>query len=154
VNRQRKNETSLHYNWNRSYDQTLGRYTQPDPLGFVDGPSVYGYTRGLPQILVDIAGLLSSYPQSKIPNSIQKCQATSKRDYESSPDLINLSCDPRFIFSRFVLDALPIRMTSCLDFRPSQNPSMVAKTPKISERSLVLFRVSERLLIPKANKEL
>jgi RHS repeat-associated protein len=36
-------EAGLHYNWNRSYDPTLGRYTQPDPLGFVDGPSLYGY---------------------------------------------------------------------------------------------------------------
>ncbi len=47
-------ETGLHYNWHRSYDPTLGRYTQPDPLGFVDGPSVLGmrvgrrYTRARP----------------------------------------------------------------------------------------------------------
>jgi RHS repeat-associated protein len=41
--------TGLHYNWHRSYDPTLGRYTQPDPLGFVDGPSVYAYAGGLPQ---------------------------------------------------------------------------------------------------------
>ena len=25
-------ETGLHYNWHRSYDPTLGRYTQADPL--------------------------------------------------------------------------------------------------------------------------
>ena len=34
-------ESALHYNWHRHYDPSLGRYTQPDPLGFVDGPSVY-----------------------------------------------------------------------------------------------------------------
>jgi RHS repeat-associated protein len=51
-----QSETGLHYNWHRSYDPTVGRYTQPDPLGFVDGPSVYGYAGGKPQSLVDIDG--------------------------------------------------------------------------------------------------
>ena len=41
-------EAGLHYNWHRHYDVSLGRYTQPDPLGFVDGPSVYGYARSTP----------------------------------------------------------------------------------------------------------
>jgi RHS repeat-associated protein len=49
-------ETGLHYNWHRSYDPSIGRYTQPDPLGFVDGPSVFGYARGGPQALVDRDG--------------------------------------------------------------------------------------------------
>jgi RHS repeat-associated protein len=34
-------ETSLNHNWHRTYDASLGRYLEPDPLGFVDGPSVY-----------------------------------------------------------------------------------------------------------------
>ena len=29
-------EAGLHYNWHRHYDPTLGRFTQPDPLGFED----------------------------------------------------------------------------------------------------------------------
>jgi RHS repeat-associated protein len=49
-------EAGLHYNWHRHYDPTLGRYTQPDPLGFVDGPSVYGYVRGSPHRFVDPDG--------------------------------------------------------------------------------------------------
>ncbi len=49
----------LHYNWHRSYDPAIGRYTQPDPLGFVDGPSVYGYVVGSPAMLVDSEGLTS-----------------------------------------------------------------------------------------------
>jgi RHS repeat-associated protein len=52
-------ETGLHYNWHRSYDPTLGRYTQPDPLGFVDGPSVYGYAGGSPQRYVDRDGRIA-----------------------------------------------------------------------------------------------
>ena len=51
-----QSETGLHYNWHRSYDPTLGRYTQPDPLGFVDGPSVYGYAKGSPYRYVDRDG--------------------------------------------------------------------------------------------------
>ncbi|MEZ5924807.1 MAG: RHS repeat-associated core domain-containing protein [Hyphomicrobiaceae bacterium] len=36
-------ESGLHDNWHRHYDPTTGRYTQPDPLGFVDGPGVFAY---------------------------------------------------------------------------------------------------------------
>lgn len=50
-------EAGLHYNWHRHYDPSLGRYTQPDPLGFVDGPSVYGYARASAQQRVDRDGL-------------------------------------------------------------------------------------------------
>jgi RHS repeat-associated protein len=49
-------ESGLHYNWHRQYDPTIGRYTQPDPLGFVDGPSVYGYAGGKPTAGVDPDG--------------------------------------------------------------------------------------------------
>jgi RHS repeat-associated protein len=55
-------EAGLAYNWHRSYDPSLGRYTQPDPLGFVDGPSVYGYARSAPVLLVDKDGRYSSLP--------------------------------------------------------------------------------------------
>jgi len=58
-------EAGLHYNWHRHYDPTLGRYTQPDPLGFVDGPSVFSYARLSPNIWIDQKGLRSktqSYP--------------------------------------------------------------------------------------------
>jgi hypothetical protein len=47
----------LHYNWHRHYDASIGRYTQPDPLGFVDGPSVYGYVKSTPAQAVDVKGL-------------------------------------------------------------------------------------------------
>ncbi|MEQ1694531.1 MAG: RHS repeat-associated core domain-containing protein [Hyphomicrobiaceae bacterium] len=79
-------ESGLHYNWHRSYDPTLGRYTQPDPLGFVDGPSVYGYAGGSPQRSVDKAGLQSSLPQSR-PVTGQSCQERKcpKRTYYRMP---------------------------------------------------------------------
>ena len=49
-------ESGLHYNWHRHYDPTTGRYTQADPLGFIDGPSVYAYAVNSPQMYVDEDG--------------------------------------------------------------------------------------------------
>ena len=50
-------ETGLAYNWHRHYDPTTGRYTTPDPLGFVDGPSVFAYAGNAPHRMVDPTGL-------------------------------------------------------------------------------------------------
>jgi RHS repeat-associated protein len=50
-------ETGLAYNWHRHYDPTIGRYTTADPLGFVDGPSVYAYAGNRPHQDVDENGL-------------------------------------------------------------------------------------------------
>jgi RHS repeat-associated protein len=49
-------ETGLAYNWHRTYDPVTGRYTQPDPLGFIDGPSVYAYAGNSPFMNVDRDG--------------------------------------------------------------------------------------------------
>jgi RHS repeat-associated protein len=50
-------ETNLAYNHHRHYDPTTGRYTQPDPLGFVDGPSIYAYAGSSPFMVTDPSGL-------------------------------------------------------------------------------------------------
>jgi len=49
--------TGFHQNWMRDYDPTLGRYLQADPLGLIDGPSVYGYAYQSPQMNTDPTGL-------------------------------------------------------------------------------------------------
>ena len=49
-------ETNLAYNHHRHYDPVTGRYTQPDPLGFVDGPSIYAYAGNSPFMNVDRDG--------------------------------------------------------------------------------------------------
>ena len=54
-------ESGLSYNWHRHYDASLGRYTQPDPLGFVDGPSRYAYAVNSPTGVVDPTGQAGLY---------------------------------------------------------------------------------------------
>jgi uncharacterized protein RhaS with RHS repeats len=40
----------------RDYDPATGRYLQPDPLGLVDGASVYGYDGQSPMVNMDPTG--------------------------------------------------------------------------------------------------
>jgi len=40
-------ESGLYYNLNRYYDPTIGRYTQPDPLGLSAGINDYVYAQGI-----------------------------------------------------------------------------------------------------------
>ena len=49
----------------RDYDPTTGRYIQADPLGLVDGASVYGYVRANPGRYIDPRG------ESHLPNNVQ-----------------------------------------------------------------------------------
>ena len=49
----------------RDYDPTTGRYIQADPLGLVDGASVYGYARGNPGRYVDPRGEDACYTDAK-----------------------------------------------------------------------------------------
>ncbi|WP_421700993.1 RHS repeat domain-containing protein [Aliiroseovarius sp.] len=51
-----QSESGLHQNWMRDYDPTTGRYLQADPLGLVDGASVYGYALQNPGRYVDPRG--------------------------------------------------------------------------------------------------
>ena len=65
-------ETSYAYNWHRHYDPVSGRYTQPDPLRFVDGPSMYAYGKNTPIMTTDRTGLntpAKEYPRSEMPQS-------------------------------------------------------------------------------------
>ncbi|MBI1204958.1 MAG: hypothetical protein GC182_20845 [Rhodopseudomonas sp.] len=108
-------EPGLHYNWYRHYDPTLGRYTQPDPLGFVDGPSIYAYAELSPIMYTDRFGLtltvgidnnpsssclqsMPSYPEARAPAvsiqvgeteaHLQLAQATFKHGGRHVPSMI------------------------------------------------------------------
>jgi RHS repeat-associated protein len=51
-----QSESGLHQNWMRDYDPTTGRYLQADPLGLVDGASVYGHAGQSPMMNADPTG--------------------------------------------------------------------------------------------------
>ena len=50
-------ESGLHYNYFRTYDPSIGRYTQSDPVGLEGGLNVYGYVLQNPMKYVDPFGL-------------------------------------------------------------------------------------------------
>jgi RHS repeat-associated protein len=60
--RERDEETGLNYHSARYYATWLARWTSTDPIGAVDGPSLYVHARDNPVILRDPSGLQSKGP--------------------------------------------------------------------------------------------
>jgi RHS repeat-associated protein len=55
-------ESGLYYYKNRYYSPKLGRFLQPDPIGFADGLNLYTYVQNSPLNLIDPLGLGGSTP--------------------------------------------------------------------------------------------
>ena len=50
-------ESGKHYNYNRDYDPSIGRYVESDPIGLNAGLNTYAYVKASPLVMVDPAGL-------------------------------------------------------------------------------------------------
>jgi RHS repeat-associated protein len=66
-------ESGLHQNWMRDYDPTTGRYIQPDPLGLVEGSSLYGYDWQKPGRWIEPTG---ENPLVAVWGAFEGCMAT------------------------------------------------------------------------------
>jgi len=93
----------------RDYDLTLGRYIQADPLGLVDGVSLYSYVRQNPNRHTDFRGerIDPSNPMDlgeRAGRSTQDCEVASLGDYckkfakklRGLPKIFALACGVAF----------------------------------------------------------
>ncbi|WP_141134382.1 RHS repeat-associated core domain-containing protein [Jannaschia aquimarina] len=72
-------ESGLHQNWMRDYDPTTGRYIQADPLGLVDGASVYGYALESPMRWTDPTGeFVVRSPDYPFGKNADECRYTDR----------------------------------------------------------------------------
>lgn len=71
-----EHKTGFYFNRARFYDPTIGRFTQPDPKGFIDGANLYLYARNNPINYSDQFGFKSTKSaQGRIANAYNRLQA-------------------------------------------------------------------------------
>ena len=64
--KERDVETGLYYYGARYYAPWVGRWTAPDPAGFVDGPNLYCFARCSPTVLRDADGMQTSSSEGSV----------------------------------------------------------------------------------------
>jgi RHS repeat-associated protein len=79
--KERDEETGLDYFGARHYAPWLGRWTNPDPAGHVDGPNLYQFTRSNPIVLTDPNGTQSQSGISEESKKLLETQPEGAREY-------------------------------------------------------------------------
>jgi len=86
-------ETSLHYNFFRDYDPSLGIYKQSDPFGVRVALNTYTYVAASPLAATDVEGLAST-PRARGPSSLGDAFAKTRGGIAGKKDCADtLSCD-------------------------------------------------------------
>jgi len=75
--------TGLSYNYFRSYDPSIGRYTQSDPIGLEAGTNTYSYVLANPNVNVDPLGLITC----------NKCSKSSNLGTDNNIKTCSITCD-------------------------------------------------------------
>ncbi len=87
-------DTNLTYNYHRDYDQGLGRYVEPDPLGILHRSGgerpfrmndLYSYVRGMPLTLIDPLGLEDKQCTGDICVEVQETLSKNLVYFANSP---------------------------------------------------------------------
>jgi RHS repeat-associated protein len=117
-----QSESGLHQNWMRDYDPTTGRYLQADPLGLVDGASVYGYAGQSPMMNMDPTGECFGPAAVLLPVCVWA--AWMVYDYLTDPDCYTLS---DFLWSA-VMNADPFKAARWV--KGWTRPKFRNKTPR------------------------
>jgi RHS repeat-associated protein len=86
-------ESGLHQNWMRDDDPTTGRYIQPDPLGLIEGSSVYGYAWQKPGRWIGPTGEQTVPGSGPLILHLRRDPASAKTMIEKQPFLADRSPD-------------------------------------------------------------
>ncbi|SFI65780.1 RHS repeat-associated core domain-containing protein [Jannaschia pohangensis] len=99
-----QSESGLHQNWMRDYDPTTGRYMQADPLGLINGASVYAYALSSPMVHTDptgeivpaviAAGILISWAIDAAVQTVENCGDVTAYDWRRGANAYLLGAIP------------------------------------------------------------
>ncbi|MCD4830525.1 MAG: hypothetical protein K8R02_01805 [Anaerohalosphaeraceae bacterium] len=84
-------ETGLYYYRARMYSPALGRFLQPDPIGYKGGLNLYGYVGNNPIMFTDPRGLCVSRAKNYISNRLSNAASSIQNNISSAGSAINNS---------------------------------------------------------------
>jgi RHS repeat-associated protein len=132
--KERDDETSLYYFGARYYAAWLGRWTAPDPAGFVDGINLYVYVRNCPTCRVDRDGAASEHEDITARKALKP--NTIKADVYEQMTVVDRNG------LRRVIDTAVVKPTRLLD--PPKKRSLISLEAKQPEGPLTKNQIADQ----------